>query len=206
MNSVLDRRAQHSTRRRGSFLSRISVAAQKAFGLRITEKFGYDMQRGRLDDTVHPFEYPSRVTTSASGRFRKTGWLPGGHSRLARGRTRYVYEQGAARKSLAPSLHRRGQSLCVAGASFGMHESQSRLWGEPPCRPFAALHGISLRRTARHLPEQLGDVTAEEFWRSVNAVRPDYIRVGSDELTYDLPHHSACRDRSGSHDRRGQGR
>ena len=35
-------------------------------------------------------------------------------------------------------------------------------------------------------PEQLADVTAEEFWRSVNAVRPNFIRVEADELTYDL--------------------
>ena len=35
-------------------------------------------------------------------------------------------------------------------------------------------------------PEQLGDVDAETFWRGVNRVRPGFIRVEADELTYDF--------------------
>jgi carboxypeptidase Taq len=35
-------------------------------------------------------------------------------------------------------------------------------------------------------PDQLADVSHTEFWRAVNRVRPDFIRVEADELTYDL--------------------
>ena len=42
---------------RTDFLSRTyPIPAQKAFGLKIAEKLGYDFNRGRYDDTVHPFE------------------------------------------------------------------------------------------------------------------------------------------------------
>ncbi len=71
------------------------------------------------------------------------------------------------------------------GASFGIHESQSRLWENRVGRSqaFWNLHFGDLRD---HFPEQLRDVSADEFWRSVNAVRPDCIRVEADELTYDM--------------------
>ncbi len=37
-----------------------------------------------------------------------------------------------------------------------------------------------------HFPDQLHDVSADGILRSVNAVRPDCIRVEADELTYDM--------------------
>ena len=38
----------------------------------------------------------------------------------------------------------------------------------------------------RHFPDQLGDVSAEEFYRAVTRVEPGFIRVEADELTYDF--------------------
>ena len=35
-------------------------------------------------------------------------------------------------------------------------------------------------------PEQLGNVTAEQFYRAINKVEPSLIRTESDELTYCL--------------------
>lgn len=180
-------RATSAPQPRMDFLSRsYPIAAQKAFGLRIAEKFGYDMQRGRLDDTVHPFEISfTRNDVRITSRFREN-WLPGGFFALWHEAGHGMYEQGVApeftRSIFATDIV---NLYAVGGASFGMHESQSRLWENRVgrSRRFWDLHFGELRDA---FPTQLSDVTAEEFWRSVNAVRPDFIRVEADELTYDL--------------------
>jgi carboxypeptidase Taq len=72
-----------------------------------------------------------------------------------------------------------------AGASPGVHESQSRLWENLVGRSrgfwrwaFPQLQAI--------FPDSLGDVDAEGFYRAVNKVQPSFIRVEADELTYNL--------------------
>lgn len=172
---------------RQDFLARTyPVAAQKAFGLKIAERFGYDLNRGRLDDTVHPFEISfTRNDVRITSRFRES-WLPGGFFALWHEAGHGIYEQNVAseftRSIFATDLV---NLYAVGGASFGMHESQSRLWENRVGRSqrFWDLHFGELRDA---FPEQLADVTPHEFWRSVNAVRPDFIRVEADELTYDL--------------------
>ena len=172
---------------RQDFLARsFPIAAQKTFGLNIAEKFGYDLNRGRLDDTVHPFEISfTRNDVRITSRFRES-WLPGGFFALWHEAGHGIYEQNVApeftRSIFATDI---ANLYAVGGASFGMHESQSRLWENRVGRSqrFWDLHFGGLRDT---FPDQLADVTAHEFWRSVNAVRPDFIRVEADELTYDL--------------------
>jgi carboxypeptidase Taq len=172
---------------RQDFLSRsFPIPAQKTFGLKIAQKFGYDLNRGRLDDTVHPFEISfTRNDVRITSRFRDS-WLPGGFFALWHEAGHGIYEQNVApeftRSIFATDIV---NLYAVGGASFGMHESQSRLWENRVGRSqrFWELHYGELRDV---FPEQLADVTAQEFWRSVNAVRPDFIRVEADELTYDL--------------------
>ncbi len=172
---------------RMDFLSRAyPIAGQKAFGMKVAQAFGYDEQRGRLDDTVHPFEISfTRNDVRITSRFREN-WLPGGVFALWHEAGHGIYEQSAApeitRSIFATDIV---NLYAVAGASFGMHESQSRLWENRVGRSqrFWDLHFGDLQAT---FPEQLSDVSADMFWRSVNAVRPDFIRVEADELTYDL--------------------
>ena len=172
---------------RTDFLARsYPIPAQKAFALSIAGGMGYDMARGRLDDTVHPFEISfTRNDVRITSRFRET-WLPGGMFALWHEAGHAMYEQGVAaehtRSIFATDLV---NLYAVGGASFGMHESQSRLWENRVgrARRFWDLHFAELQS---HFPDQLADVTATEFWRSVNQVRPSLIRVEADELTYDL--------------------
>ncbi len=172
---------------RTDFLSRdYPIAVQKAFGLRIAEKFGYDLKRGRLDDTVHPFEISfTRNDVRITSRFREN-WLPGGFFALWHEAGHGMYEQNVAPEFTRTIFATDIVNLyAVGGTSFGAHESQSRLWENRVgrSRRFWELHFGELRDA---FPEQLADVTAEEFWRSVNAIRPNFIRVEADELTYDL--------------------
>ena len=172
---------------RSDFLHRAyPVAGQKAFALHIAETMGYDLTRGRLDDTVHPFEISfTRNDVRITSRFREN-WLPGGMFALWHEAGHGMYEQGVApeftRSIFATDLV---NLYAVGGASFGMHESQSRLWENRVgrSRRFWELHFPALQT---QFPGQLADVTAREFWLAVNQVRPDFIRVEADELTYDL--------------------
>lgn len=180
-------RARAAVPPRDDFLARrFAVGEQKAFGLKIAARMGYDLNRGRLDDTVHPFEISlTRNDVRITSRFRET-WLPGGIFALWHEAGHGIYEQGVAPEFSRTIFATDIVNLYgVGGASFGMHESQSRLWENRVgrSRRFWELHFGALRD---HFPDQLADVTDHEFWRAVNAVRPGFIRVEADELTYDL--------------------
>ncbi len=73
----------------------------------------------------------------------------------------------------------------VSGASFGMHEAQSRLWENLVGRslPFWRVY---YPRLQEFFPVQLGEVSLDEFYRAANRVQPSLIRVEADEVTYNL--------------------
>lgn len=150
---------------------------QRAFGLQVAQAFGYDLRRGRLDESAHPFAsgfnpgdvrittryFPNYLPAAIFGIFHESG-----HA---------MYEQG-----VPASLERTPLSR---GASLGMHESQSRMWENlvGRSRPFWQ-HFFPLLR--ERFPRQLGRVDSEAFYRAVNMVQLSPIRVEADELTYNL--------------------
>jgi carboxypeptidase Taq len=172
---------------RSDFLFRdFPEEGQRAFGLSLAEKLGYDFRRGRLDTTVHPFEVSfTRNDVRITTRYNRN-YLPASIFGTAHETGHGLYEQGIdsayTRTTLATDLI---GLYGVGGASFGAHESQSRLWENHivRSRTFWERHFPELQR---HFPEQLGDVRAEEFYRAVTRVEPGFIRVEADELTYDL--------------------
>jgi carboxypeptidase Taq len=159
---------------------------QEKFAIEIAKKFGYDLTRGRLDATVHPFEISFtrddvRITTRYS-----RNYLPASLFGVLHETGHALYEQGVdpayTRTPLATDLP---GLYAVGGVSFGAHESQSRLWENHVgrSRTFWALHYPALRQT---FPDQLSDVSEEAFYRAINRVQPGLIRVEADELTYDF--------------------
>ncbi len=159
---------------------------QRAFALSIAEKFGFDPQRGRVDESHHPFEISFtrndvRMTTRYNERF-----LPGAVFGLLHETGHALYEQNVdpalTRTVLATDLL---GMYAVGGTSFGLHESQSRLWENMVgrSRTFWHNHFGALRDT---FPEQLADVDAQTFYRAVNDVKPSLVRVEADEVTYNL--------------------
>src|SRR3989442_284457 len=70
------------------------TAQQRAFGISVAEAFGYDFSRGRLDESVHPFEtsfHPDdvRITT----RYQRN-YLPSAMFALFHETGHGLYEQG----------------------------------------------------------------------------------------------------------------
>ncbi len=159
---------------------------QRAFALGVAEKFGFDPARGRVDASHHPFEMSLtrndvRMTTRYNERF-----LPGAVFGLFHETGHALYEQ-----NVDPALTRTVLTTdllgmyAVGGTSFGLHESQSRLWENMVgrSRTFWHNHFPELQQT---FPEALADIDAETFYRAVNDVKPSLIRVEADEVTYNL--------------------
>jgi carboxypeptidase Taq len=172
---------------RSDFLFRdYPVDAQMQFALQMAKRIGYDIDRGRLDITVHPFEVSFtrndvRITTRVA-----TDYMPMSLFGALHEAGHAMYEQGVdpayTRTPLATDLI---SLYAVGGVSFGAHESQSRLWENHVgrSRAFWVNHMGDIRAA---YPGTLDDVTDEEFYRAVNRSEPSFIRVEADELTYDF--------------------
>ena len=151
--------------------------AQFDFGLRIVAKIGYDLERGRLDRTHHPFcakfsmgdvRITTRIYKSDVARAFFATLHEAGHA---------LYEQGVSSTLEGTPLGR--------GASAGVHESQSRLWENVVgrSRGFWQHFYPELQRT---FPDRLGRIGLETFFRAINKVDRSLIRVDADEVTYNL--------------------
>jgi carboxypeptidase Taq len=138
---------------------------------------GFERSGWRMDDTVHPFAIrvgrgDVRITTRWD-----EGYFPAALYGAMHECGHGLYEAG-----IPPAFDR---SPLGAGESLGMHESQSRLWenmvgrGRPFCQVLAP-------RVAEHFGGGLSGIDADTLYRAVNRVKPSYIRVESDELTYAL--------------------
>lgn len=154
-----------------------SEEAQWAFGMGAAKRFGYDLERGRQDKTLHPFMInfsidDVRITT----RFDE--------NRLDDGLFSTLHETGHALYELGVDPALEGLPL-ADGTSAGVHESQSRLWENivGRSRGFWHYHYPLLQE---QFPQQLGSVDMEEFYRAINKVQPSLIRVDADEITYNL--------------------
>jgi carboxypeptidase Taq len=155
---------------------RYPVARQQAFNREVAEAIGFDFGAGRIDTTAHPF-----CTTPGAGDCRLT--------------TRYNETDFA--QSLYGILHEAGHGLyeqglpaeshgtpCGTAASLGIHESQSRLWENHVGRSetfWEHWHG----RACHHFPG-LKKFSPAQISAAVNRVRPSFIRVEADQVTYDL--------------------
>ncbi len=150
------------------------VEAQRALGLRLMDVVGFDSTRGRLDVSTHPF------CGGATGDVRiTTRYDPADFSGAMMGvlheSGHALYEQGRPHDWLTqPVSLARGMS---------MHESQSLLMEMQACRSrdFTAFLA-PLLRDAFTRDGAAWDV--ENLHRHAIRVKPGFIRVDADEVTY----------------------
>jgi carboxypeptidase Taq len=150
---------------------------QLAFARHVIAEFGYDFERGRLDLTPHPFSVKlalddvrltTRVRESDLTECLFIALHEAGHG---------LYAQGV-RKEL------QGTPLAEP-ASAGLDESQARLWENVVGRSRGFWEHF-YPRLQETLPEQLGRVDLDTFYRAINRVEPSLIRGQADEVTYNL--------------------
>src|SRR5436190_23028551 len=95
-------------------------APQMAFSLAVIKRVGYDLERGRLDKTHHPF-----CTKFAAGDVRITTRVR--ENDIGEALFSTLHEAGHALYEQGVDVAFEGTPL-NSGASAGVHESQSRLW------------------------------------------------------------------------------
>jgi len=158
------------------FTTGFSKEKQEAFGLFVLNKMGYDFNKGRLDESVHPFtiEFCNkdvRITTHYHENDLKSALFgsihEGGHA---------LYEQ-----DIPDSLQ---GTMLGHGVSMGIHESQSRFYEN--------ILGRSKEFWKYFYPEfkntfnEFKDISLEDFYAAINEVKPSLVRIEADELTYSL--------------------
>ena len=153
------------------------VAAQQSFVRAVADRIGFDFERGRLDTTDHPFctslgPDDCRITTRWDERFLPTALFgvlhEAGHGLYDQGLPRYWY-------GLPPG----------EAASLGIHESQSRLWENLVGRS-RSFWDWCFPVARQAFPQALADADAAQVHEALMVVRPSFIRVEADEVTYNL--------------------
>jgi carboxypeptidase Taq len=152
------------------------VAAQERLGREAAQAIGFDFNSGRLDVTTHPFcsgtgPGDCRITTRYNPKHFNESFFGILHE-CGHG----VYEQ-----NLPPEHF--GEPLGTA-CSFGIHESQSRLWENQVGRS-RAFWECFFPKALQAFPS-LKDVTLDDFLFAINDVQASFIRVEADEATYNL--------------------
>jgi carboxypeptidase Taq len=150
------------------------IEVQRRLGEKVMAAVGFDFERGRLDVSLHPFCGGATDDVRITSRYREADFISGlmgvlhetGHA---------LYEQGR------PKAWRRQP----VGSARGMtlHESQSLLIEMQACRS---------REFVEFLASLLRDAftatgpawSANNLYRHLTRVRPGFIRVDADEVTY----------------------
>ena len=161
------------------------VAAQRALGERLMARIGFDFERGRLDESHHPF----------------CGGALGDHRITTR------YDEADFTTGLLATIHETGHALYEMGrpaahadqpvgqaAGMALHESQSLALEMQAARGRAFMqYAAPLMREA--FKGETGDPawSAENLFRLMTRVAPGFIRVDADEATY--PAHIILRTR-----------
>jgi carboxypeptidase Taq len=149
---------------------------QMEFSRMVVKKLGYDYNRGRDDQTHHPFtisfsQDDVRITTRINehdlGDCLFSMIHEAGHA---------MYEQGVSKAYEGTPL--------ANGTSAGVHESQSRLWENlvGRSRGFWEYFYPDLQKAFPHL----SGVSLDGFYRAINTVKRSLIRTEADEVTYNL--------------------
>lgn len=148
---------------------------QWKYGLDVLKQMNFDFNAGRQDISTHPFttnfnSKDVRVTTRINENdFREMTWScihEGGHA---------LYEQGLNQGEYGlPS----GEYLSLA-----IHESQSRLWENNVGRSLN-FWKYNYPLVQNIFPENLKNISSEQFYKAINIVEPSLIRTNADELTY----------------------
>ncbi len=153
------------------------AARQLAFATKVAVDFGYDLKRGRIDLSPHPF-----CTVFARDDVRITTRV--NENDLSDALFSVLHEAGHALYEMGVAPELEGTPV-GHGASAGVHESQSRLWENIVGRsqPFWE-HYYPLLQEA--FPDQLNHIPLDAFHRAINKVERTPIRTDADEVTYNL--------------------
>lgn len=153
------------------------IYQQKLVSKYLIDVFGYDLSRGAIRDTTHPFTsgintndiritsdyYEDKFITSIFSVIHEMG-----HA---------IYEQ-----NINPIYN---GTFLMGSPSHGLHEAHARMYENMIGRsyPFWSKHYSKLLEV---FPKQLQGISSLEFYKFINQAKRSKIRVEADELTYSL--------------------
>lgn len=155
---------------------RFDGGAQLALALEVARRMGLDPERARQDVSPHPF-----MTRFSAGDVRITTRVREDHLEETIFST--IHETGHALYELGIDPAFDGTPL-AAGASSGVHESQSRLYENLVARS-RAFWEFWYPRFQERFPS-LAAVPLGRFHRAIHRVKASPIRTDADEVTYNL--------------------
>ncbi len=151
------------------------TAAQRELSGYLMDVLGIDRSHCTIAESEHPFttgfnSKDVRITTH----YYEDNFMPSIYSVIHEG-GHAIYELGHDPKYNYTALY--------GGTSMGLHESQSRFYENLVGRSEPFIHYV-FPKIKELFPQQLADVSAEDFYREVNRVQPSLVRIEADELTY----------------------
>lgn len=151
------------------------VEQQNLLSRELMSVLGFDLQKGRLDESSHPFSTGGRGDHRITTRFRSEDFIDALKAT--------AHETGHA--SYEDGLPAQWDCLPVGQArNLSIHESQSLLFEKQIflSRPFITFFTSAIHK---HLPDS-NDYNSNQIWRACTRVKPSYIRVEADEVSYPL--------------------
>lgn len=150
---------------------------QLEFAQLILEKMGFSCLSSRLDCSVHPFctglqpkdtrmavtANPENIIGTISAALHE-----GGHG---------LYNIGLPSKHYGTPL--------AESISLGIDESQSRFW-ETLVGQNRHFWSYFFPLLQQKFPKQFGTICLDQFYRAINSVKPHFIRIEADEISYNL--------------------
>ncbi len=174
ISKVLDSKTPPST---DALNGTFDIEKQKAVNKEIITKMGFDIEHGRIDESVHPFTMSfSPNDVRITSRFSTSEWYQGLAATIHEG-GHAMYEQNVANSGLDIDSY----------LSMGAHESQSLFW-ERHIGLTKEFCNWTSPKLATALSGDEGEFkySAEEIYGAINSVSRSEIRVEADELTYPL--------------------
>lgn len=159
------------------FLHSFPQSAQEAYARDLLFRMGFDLSKGRLDSSSHPFtEGVAPGDVRLTSRYRAGNFLDSFFTVLHEG-GHGLYEQGFADEWRWTPM--------AEAVSLGVHESQSRFWENCIGRSRDFWEG-ELPRAKKYFPGALDNASVDSILRHAQAVRPSLVRVEADEVTYNM--------------------
>ena len=172
LQRVMDKQA---SRAKAGLAGDYPLDAQQKLSEHLMSLLGFDFNAGRLDVSMHPFSTGVRGDQRITTRYRTTDFADALQA-TAHESGHAAYESGLPEQWQSYPVGR-ARNMCIHESQSLFYEKQvflSRAFGQSFV---AAIH--------KHLPDSR-KYSAEDIWHQQTIVKPTFIRVEADEVTYPL--------------------
>jgi len=155
---------------------KVTVSRQKLIARRVMEIMGFNMNSGRLDDSIHPFCGGTPFDVRLTNRYDESNFISG--------LLGIIHETGHGLYEQSLPLLYKNQPVGKA-KGMAIHESQSLFMEMQVGRSREFIEFL-----AKLLRDEFGfnglEYSSDNLYKLITLVKPDFIRVDADEVTYPM--------------------